>query len=103
MQVLIEGAAVFVVTNIEVLGWCGHNAASRASAEKLLGCMDEILLSTLVVKQTISLRTVYSIKLPDAVVAAAALTHGLKLATRNLSDFERIDELNIVSPFTSVP
>lgn len=98
-QSLIEGAAVSVITIIEVLGWRGHNAASRANAEKLLGCMDEISLSTLVVQQTISLRTVYSIKLPDAVIAATALTHGLKLVTRNLADFDRVVGLSIINPF----
>lgn len=98
-QSLIEGAAVSVITTIEVLGWRGHNAASRANAEKLLGCMDEISLSTLVVQQTISLRTVYSIKLPDAVIAATALTHGLKLVSRNLADFDRVAGLSIINPF----
>lgn len=86
-QALLEGAAVSVITTIEVLGWRGHDAASRASAEKLLGCMDEIPLATSVVQQTISLRSSYSIKLPDAVIAATALTRGLRLMTRNQADF----------------
>lgn len=98
-QALVEGAAVSVITTIEVLGWRGHDFASRASAEKLLECMNEIPLATSVVQQTISLRTRYSIKLPDAVIAATALTHGLKLMTRNLADFERINGLNVVNPF----
>lgn len=51
-QALVEGAAVSVITTIEVLGWRGHDQASRASAEKLLGCMDEIPLATSVVQQT---------------------------------------------------
>lgn len=102
-QALVEGAAVSVITTIEVLGWRGHDPASRASAEKLLGCMDEIPLATSVVQQTISLRTRYSIKLPDAVIAATALTHGLTLMTRNLADFERINGLNVVNPFVIAP
>jgi predicted nucleic acid-binding protein len=100
-QALLDGAAVSVITTIEVLGWRGHDAISRASAEKLLGCVDEIPLSSSVVQQTISLRTLYSIKLPDAVIAATALTHGLRLMTRNLADFERINGLNITNPFMS--
>lgn len=102
-QALIEGVAVSVITTIEVLGWRGHDAISRASAEKLLGCMDEISLSTSVVQQTISLRSRCSIKLPDAVIAATALTHSLKLMTRNQADFERIAELTIVNPFVIIP
>lgn len=98
-QALVEGAAISVITTIEVLGWRGHDAASRLSAEKLLGCMDEISLSTGVVQQTISLRTLYSIKLPDAVIAATALTSDLKLMTRNLADFERVAGLRVINPF----
>lgn len=102
-QALLEGAAVSVITTIEVLGWRGHDAASRASAEKLLGCMDEVPLATLVVQQTISLRSSYSIKLPDAVIAATALTHVLRLMTRNQADFEHIAGLTIVNPFVIAP
>jgi predicted nucleic acid-binding protein len=96
---LVEGAAVSVITTIEVLGWRGHDEVSRLSAEKLLSCMDEISLSSTVVQQTITLRTLYSIKLPDAVIAATALTCDLKLMTRNLIDFERVAGLRVVNPF----
>jgi predicted nucleic acid-binding protein len=100
-RALVEGAAVSVITTIEVLGWRGHDAISRASAESLLRCMDEILLATSVVQQTIALRSQYSIKLPDAVIAATALTADLKLMTRNQSDFEHIAGLTIVNPFVN--
>ena len=35
----------------------------------------------------------------DGLIAATALTHGLRLATRNVSDF-RIPGLNVVDPWT---
>ncbi|MDX8399781.1 MAG: type II toxin-antitoxin system VapC family toxin [Gallionellaceae bacterium] len=85
-QALLEGAAVSVITTIEVLGWRRHDANSRAGAEKLLVCMEEVPLASSVVRRTISLRSNYSIKLPDAVIAATALTHNLKLMTRNQAD-----------------
>lgn len=98
-QALLEGVAVSVITTIEVLGWRGHDAASRTSAESLLQCMAEIPLSASVVQQTITLRSEYSIKLPDAVIAATALANGLKLMTRNQADFERVAGLTVVNPF----
>lgn len=100
-QALVEGAAVSVITTIEVLGWRGHDATSRASAESLLRCMEEMPLSISVVQQAIALRSKYSIKLPDAVIAATALTANLKLMARNQTDFERIAGLAIVNPFVS--
>jgi hypothetical protein len=100
-QALVEGAAVSVITTIEVLGWRGHDVTSRASAESLLQCMGEIQLSATVVQQTIALRSKYSVKLPDAVIAATALASGLKLMTRNQTDFERIEGLVIINPFAN--
>lgn len=98
-QALLEGVAVSVITTIEVLGWRGHDKNSRSSAESLLMCLNEIPLTASVVQQTILLRSSYSIKLPDAVIASSALAHGLKLMTRNQADFKNIAGLNIVNPF----
>lgn len=100
-QALVEGAAVSVITTIEVLGWRGHDTTSRASAESLLRCLEEMPLSISVVQQAIALRSKYSIKLPDAVIAATALTANLKLMTRNQTDFEHIAGLTIVNPFVN--
>lgn len=101
-QALLEGVAVSVITTIEILGWRGHDEISRASAEKLLSCMDEITLSPSVVQRTILLRTRYAIKLPDAVIAATALTCNLKLLTRNTVDFDHIVGLTVVNPFVTM-
>jgi len=47
---------------------------------------------------TIELRKSYKIKLPDALIAATALFYNLVLITRNVSDFEKIEGLEIVNP-----
>ena len=36
----------------------------------------------------------------DALIAATALHHGMTVITRNMSDFERFDELDVVNPWT---
>lgn len=40
------------------------------------------------------------IDFPDAQIAAIALQHNLKLLTRNVKDFEGIDGLTIMNPWT---
>ena len=45
-------------------------------------------LDELVTRQTIRLRQQPRLKLPDAIIAATALAHGLVLLTRNLTDFQ---------------
>lgn len=55
-------------------------------------------LDELVVQQTILLRQHHRSKLPDAIIAATALAHGLPLLTRNISDFSAVLGLQVLNP-----
>ena len=48
--------------------------------------------------KTIDIRLKYKIKLPDAIIAATAITQNLILISRNTSDFSKIKELEIINP-----
>jgi hypothetical protein len=48
--------------------------------------------------KTAEIRKAYKIKLPDAVIAATALTFNFTLLTRNISDFKNIDGLKLINP-----
>lgn len=52
-----------------------------------------------IVEKAIKLRKKYKVKLPDAIIAASAIVKKLQLVTRNVKDFENINELDIWSPF----
>ena len=97
-----EGAAVSIITRIEVLGWRGHTPQSRAAAERALEKLYCIGLGEDVVKHTIAIRSQHAIKLPDAIIAASALAASLTLVTRNLRDFAGIDGLQVQDPFTAI-
>ncbi len=88
-----------VVTRMELLGWRGHTPDSRSKTEELLLQLTEILLTSAIVAKVIDIRSTLSIKLPDAIIAASALTEGLPLMTRNTTDFGRITELLAIDPF----
>lgn len=45
-------------------------------------------------------RTGRPISVEDAQIAAIALAHRMRLATRNTADFELIDDLGVVNPWT---
>ena len=94
-----EGSAISVITVIEVLGWRGHSEQSRADAQRLLAGLSLIGLTPSVVDRTIVLRSLLSIALPDAVIAASALEEGMCLVTRNVQDFDRVDGLALDNPF----
>lgn len=95
---IAEGAYVSVVTRIEVLGFRQEKEKVR-SAARLLSLFTEVPLHESIVQQTIRLRQAYTIKIPDAIIAASALHRNVPLVTRNTADFRAIDGLTLVNPF----
>jgi predicted nucleic acid-binding protein len=56
-------------------------------------------LSPIVVQNTIELCKRSRIKLPDAIIAATALTENYILVTRNIDDFKHITGLELLNPW----
>jgi toxin FitB len=52
-------------------------------------------MSEAVIEQAIRIRKTCGLKLPDALIAATALAHGLQLMTANESDFKRVLGLDL--------
>lgn len=52
-----------------------------------------------VISISIDLRKKYKIKLPDAIIAATAISNNLILITRNTKDFENISEIKTINPY----
>ncbi len=95
---IAEGAAISVITRVEVLGY-PQSADQLQRAKRLFGYLDEIALREPVVRRTITLRQQHRIRLPDALIAATALSRGFPLVTRNAQDFRAINDLTVVNPF----
>lgn len=100
-QAMRASAKVSVMTRMEVLGWRGHAAESRASARFLLDQLDEIALTSPVVERVIEIRSDQAIKLPDAIIAASAMIENLPLMTRSIADFKRVPGLALIDPFVA--
>jgi predicted nucleic acid-binding protein len=100
-QAIRSSARFSVITRMEVLGWRGHTEDSRRCARRLLDQLDEIALTSVVVAWVIEIRSQLGIKLPDAIIAASALVENLPLMTRNVEDFKRILDLELINSFQS--
>lgn len=94
---LLEGGAYSVISRIEVLGY-PQSAAELALAEELFERLNPIAVDNAVIAQTIRLRQMRKIKIPDAIIAASALIQGLPLVTNNVSDFQWTEGLNLIDP-----
>lgn len=86
---------ISVINRIEVLG---HPSATKDISD-FLDLANQYELTQEVVKQTITLRKVRKIKLPDAIIAATAIVHNLSLISRNTKDFMNIQGLELLDPY----
>jgi len=89
--------ALSVVVRIELLSWNGPPAEMQL-LQSFIAANEVLPLDEPVIQQTILLRQQHRVKLPDAIIAATALAHGLPLLTRNATDFRRVVDLVIIDP-----
>ncbi|WP_078347188.1 type II toxin-antitoxin system VapC family toxin [Mucilaginibacter pedocola] len=78
-----------VVSKIEILRFNATPGAYKV-LEDFIGESNVIGLTEAVVERTILVCKAHRIKLPDAIIAATALTLDYTLLTRNISDFKNI-------------
>lgn len=92
-----QAVAISVITRIELLTKT-EPASEYATMQSFVQAVAVLPLDEPVIQQTILLRQQHRIKLPDAIIAATALAHGLPLLTRNTSDFSAVPGLVVLNP-----
>ena len=89
---------ISVITKIEALGFNFKTASEQSAMETFINSSDMLQIDTEIVNETITIRKSQKIKLPDAVIAATAITHKLILVTGNVDDFKNISGLQVIDP-----
>lgn len=94
-QIIDDEINLSVINKIELLGF------SKVEQDLIdfVGCSNIHPIDEVVVDKTIEMRSLYKIKLPDAIIAATALVNELAIITRNTKDFNKIDALEILNPY----
>ena len=87
--------AISVITRIETLGFHRLRADEEIALRLLLSSFDEYPITLRTAAGAIELRRQRKMSLGDALIAATCLEHGLKLAIRNVSDFDWIPALTV--------
>jgi predicted nucleic acid-binding protein len=94
-KVIDEEINLSVINKIELLGFSKvEQDLTDFVAFSNIQPMDDAI-----VDKTIEVRSLYKIKLPDAVIAATALQNGLVLVSRNTKDFKNIQGLEVIDPY----
>ena len=83
---------VFVSSITRAELFSGH-AADEGRVTRLLEAMHELAVDRAVAERAGRIRRATNVRLPDALIAATAIEHGLTLLTRNRRDFEAIPGL----------
>ena len=94
-------ARVSAITRAEVL--TGLAGTARQGAVRFLDCFVFLPIDRAVADLAADLRRSHHWKLPDALQAAVAQHHGLRLATRNTGDFNPKRHTFVAVPYELAP
>ena len=90
---------ISIVTNVEIFATLGISDRESLLLKKFVSIAFVHAFTTDLLQNTIDIRQNYKIKLPDAIIAATALTYGLILISRNTKDFKGIEGLQLIDPY----
>ena len=88
------------MSRIEVLGFHRISARERQICEAFFLTVEMLCISDQIADIAVGLRQQRRMGLGDAIIAATALEYSLTLVTRNTSDFQWIDNLDLYDPMT---
>ncbi|MEL7036234.1 MAG: type II toxin-antitoxin system VapC family toxin [Cyanobacteria bacterium J06592_8] len=93
--------AVSALSYVEVLGYHQLTEGERLYFEVFFQSTQVIPITPAILQQAVALRQTRKMSLGDSIIASTALVHNLTLVTRNVEDFQWINQLNLVNPFDS--
>jgi predicted nucleic acid-binding protein len=82
------------------LGFQSGDAQEDINTSNFISLATVLHLTPNIVQQTIILRKLYKIKVPDAIIAATAMVNNFTLLSHNLSDFNSIEGLRLIDSYT---
>ena len=99
-ELLLENQPVIsAITEIELLCWKNATEKDIQSLQLFIKDCLVIELEQSIKIKTAEIRKAHGLKLPDAIIAASALVYELILLSRNVSDFTKIQGLQIINPW----
>ena len=95
-QFLGEQYSISVINRIELLGFKGLTERESDALSSFISNSNIFDLEEDIILETIQIRKIYSIKLPDAIIAATCLVNNCTLVTNNVKDFDKITGFQLI-------
>lgn len=95
-----EKPCISAITEIELLCWKTKNEKDLTTLQNFVSECKVIELEKVIKLKTVEIRKQHHIKLPDAIIAATSIVYDLTLITRNITDFKKIEMVQIFNPFS---
>lgn len=92
-----EGSISFI-SEIELQAWTPANPSDLLIYEQFVFNSTIIGVDNNIVNETIRIRKIHKIKLPDALIAATAVVNDLTLIADNDKDFLKVSGLKYINP-----
>ena len=93
--------SVSIISKIEVLGFKTQEYELK-QLESFIQLSSIVYIDEAVADKTIEIRRMKRIKLPDAIIAATALVLNCILLSHNSTDFNKIEGLQVLDPYSFV-
>jgi predicted nucleic acid-binding protein len=93
--------SVSIISKIEVLGF-NTQEFELEQLESFIQLSSIVYMDEAVADKTIEIRRMKRIKLPDAIIAATALVQNCILLSHNTTDFNKIEGLQVLDPYSFV-
>ena len=87
------------INKIELLSFSQITEKDENLIKEMLNEFNYIGFDENIEEKTIQIRKKFNIKIPDAIIAASALTYNCTLVTRNELDFNNVSGLNLFNPY----
>ena len=99
---LLDSVTIYlsVIVRMELLSWKKATYNQEQILLKFIASSIVYGLEESIILDAILIRKNYSVKLPDAIIAATAINKNLTLLTRNMADFEKINGLKVINPYS---
>jgi predicted nucleic acid-binding protein len=94
-----EELEISVISRMELLAWPNAELKQISVLNQFISSVVIWGLDEPVILKGIEVRKSIQIKLPDAIIAATSIVHGLNLVTRNINDFKNVKGIKLINPW----